>query len=716
MSCTNCAMTVEKQLKASDLEAIEVDFMAGAVRFSNPNKKDLQGVEKAINQLGYKVLHADAPGQARKASFWKTLLSTPLRRFIFCLVFTLPLWLHMIVHLPILSKAWFQLLLSLPVLFTGLYYFGRSGWHSLKKGIPNMNVLVTLGSLSAFIYSLYGTLTGRPENYLFYETSATIFTLVFMGGWLESRTVAQTQSAIKSLVVDQKIMANMLTYGADQEAIIFQVDSENLKVGDLLLIKSGETVPKDCKILSGTAAIDESILTGESLPVNKTTGELLVGGSTVIHGNLKVYVTAVGKDTVLQHMLQLVQKAQQEKPPMQLLADRISAVFVPVVLGLALLGFLINYFFAGQLFTESLMRAVAVLVIACPCAMGLATPAGIAVGLGRAAKKGILFKNARALEDFKNIRRIVFDKTGTLTTGAFQLGAFEYDPELGEAAFKALIFALEKYSNHPLAKTIVQHWKPGLNTGTASGDQVKIPRFAQVEEIKAVGMKGTLQDGQHIWAVSGAKAAELTGSTSLDDRHHLYLVKEHQLLGRVDFKDTIRPEAPEIIRTLQAGGFQVSMLSGDSQSNCEAVAGELGITEFYAKRTPDEKQEIINVMRSKEPVMMVGDGINDSPALAAATVGVSLSSATQIAMQTADVLLIQQGLTHLPLALGLGRHTYLTIKQNLFWAFAYNVIAIPIAGAGLLSPSFAALAMGLSDVVLGFNSIRLRWKNVALHS
>lgn len=714
MSCTNCAQSVEKQLKSCELESVQVDFMRGQARFTNPTNKDLSQIEKSVNQLGFKILHEADSTEPKALSVWQELRDrlwgNSFRRFIFCLVFTVPLWLHMFISMetiPLLHHPLFQLILSLPVLITGMAYFGKSGWYSLKKGVPNMNVLVSLGALAAFFYSLYGTLTGQAEQYLFYETTATILTLVFMGNWLESRTVAKTQSAIKNLIVSQKIMANMLTYSADQEELVFPVDSAHLKVGDLVMIKTGEFIPMDCKILSGTAEVDESILTGESLPVLKSSGDMLVGNSLLTTGHVKAYITAVGKDTVLQHILQLVQQAQQDKPPMQQLADRISAVFVPVVLGLAALTFIINLLAADQGFTDSLMRSIAVLVIACPCAMGLATPAGIAVGLGRAAKKGILFKNAHALESFKNIRQVVFDKTGTLTSGQLQLDTYDFDPEhLTEEQFKGLIFTLEKYASHPLAKTITRLWKP------AAGSSSTIPKFKKVTEIKGVGVLAEGPLDEKYYAVSEKKAAELSQNQALERKHHLYLLKDNQLLGWVDFKDTIRPEAEAVVQSLKNAGIRTCLLSGDNEYHCKQVATTLKIDQYYSGKTPQQKQELIKELSQQTPTMMVGDGINDSPALAAATVGVSLSSATQIAIQTADVLLIRQGLTHLPLAMGLGKHTHLTIQQNLFWAFAYNVLAIPIAACGLLSPSFAALAMGLSDVVLGFNSIRLLWKRV----
>lgn len=710
MTCTNCAMSVDKQLKSLGLQGVEVDFMQALVRFQHKEEENvsLQKIQDAVQGLGFKVEKNEAAATGQTPPLTERLLGTPLKRFIFCLIFTIPLWLHMLLPLQILHQPAFQLVLSLIVLLIGLNYLGRSAWHSLRSKVANMNVLVILGALAAFGYSLYGTLTGQAENFLFYETSATIITLVFMGNWLESRTVEKTQASIKSLMLQQTIQANMLTYGADGSESVFQVSSEDLKVGDLILIKSGELVPMDAKILSGEVEVDESILTGESIPVHKDKGATLIGNSQVVSGNVKAYITATGKDTVLQHMLRLVEKAQQQKAPMQILADKISAIFVPAVLALAALGFLLNYFMGGAGLTDSLMRAIAMLVIACPCAMGLATPAGIAVGLGRATKKGILIKNAHALENFQKIKTIVFDKTGTLTTGNLQIDKFQSTSAIDDEAFKQILFALEKYSGHPLATAIVQSFKPATPTAAPVS-------FKKVEEIKGEGMRGITKDGVTYYAVSARKAKALTAgsNTAIDPRHHLYLVRETEILGSVSFKDEIRAEAPATITALKKAGFQTYLISGDSDENCQTVAQTLGIDQVYSEQTPEQKQQAVGQIRAKSPVAMVGDGINDSPALAEATVGISLSSASQIAMQTADVLLIREGIGNLPLALGLGKHTYITIQQNLIWAFAYNVFALPIAGLGLLSPSFAALAMGLSDVVLGFNSIRLNWKKVA---
>jgi Cu+-exporting ATPase len=592
-----------------------------------------------------------------------------------------------------------QLALTIPVFIVGMDFFGRSAIHSLWKGIPNMNVLIAIGSVAAFGYSLYGTIIGEAAHYLFYETAATIITLVFLGNWLEDKSVETTQQALKKLAVSQKSMANMIAYDDQHQEHVFPVESKSLKVGDLVLINSGEPVPMDCKILWGEASINEAIITGESIPIEKKMNDVLIGGSTVEKGSIKAYITAVGENTVLSNILKLVREAQTEKPPVQQLADKISAIFVPVVISIALIALLGNYFIGHQSFSESLLRGIAVLVISCPCAMGLATPAAIAVGLGRAAKNGVLFKNAKSLEIFKDIRQVVFDKTGTLTTGNFTIRKFESTDksEEGIAEFKKIAYSLERFSTHPIAKCISKEWK--------IKDDL---RWAKIEEQKGLGMIAIDKSGNTYSAVSHKAVTKISADLS----HNVYITRNDALIGWVDVADEIRPEAKQVVEMLRSKGIRTILLSGDKKEKCEQVAQELHIDEWLAEQTPEQKLIAIDNFNKHEPTAMIGDGINDAPALAKATVGISLSDASHIAMQSAQVVLMNHGLKNLPLALGLGKHTYITIKENLFWAFIYNIVAIPIAAFGFLSPTFSALTMAMSDVVLAINSIRLNYKKV----
>src|SRR5215218_836915 len=481
MTCANCALTVNKYLHQQGAKGVVVNPIDGDVSFELNESKTQQQLAKGVESLGYRVESNGVLTQNKKP-----VLSTNLERFWFCLPFTLILMLHMVpaLHIHFLMNPWVQLALALPVFIVGMRFFGRSAIKSLRNKVPNMNVLIAIGSASAFIYSLIGTLFDLGEGDLFYETSAAIITLVFLGNYLEDASIQSTQRSLKALVKSQKVMANMIAFDGDHKEVILPIENTQLKVGDLVLIKTGEQVPADCKILWGEAQVNEALLTGESVPVHKKQKDHVIGGSIVEEGNLKAQVTAAGNDTVLSNILALVKKAQGEKPPMQQMADKISAIFVPVVLGIALFTLIANWIILKE-FTPSLLRSIAVLVIACPCAMGLATPAAIAVGLGRGARNGILFRNAKSLELFKDIKQVVFDKTGTLTTGKFSIDNWQAAADnITEEQFKRIVYSLEKYSNHPLAKSIVNNWK--------TKDEI---RWKTIEELKGKGLVAEDKDG-----------------------------------------------------------------------------------------------------------------------------------------------------------------------------------------------------------------------------
>lgn len=698
MDCTNCALTITRYLQKEGQKEVNVNFIGGDVSFETDGQKSKEELSKGIAGLGYKVVSEAMAVPIQHSAFnIQHVFSNHLQRFLFCLPFTLVLMLHMLPwHIHFLMNPWIQLVICIPVFVVGMSYFGVSAAKSLRRGIPNMNVLIALGALAAFVYSLIGTIGSLGMDYIFYETTATIITLVFLGEWVEHRSVSITQKELNKLAGQQKVMANMIAFDDQYKELIFAVENTKLHVGDLVLIKSGEQVPVDCKILWGNVHVNEALLTGESKPVHKEKKDGLIGGSIITDGTVKAQVTAVGKDTVLSNILSLVKQAQGEKPPVQQLADKISAIFVPVVIAISAISFLLNYFVFDVDGTNALMRSIAVLVISCPCAMGLATPAAIAVGLGRAAKNGILFRNAKSLELFKNIRTVVFDKTGTLTKGNLKITDFK-SLLLTEEEFKQVVFSLEKYSNHPVAKAITEDWK--TNNTLA---------WEKIEEVKGLGMKAEDKAGNIYLLGSYKIAASITSDTS----HTAYLLRNKKLIGWFDMEDEIRSEAKEVISYLHSKNIQTILLSGDSLERTRAIANALGIDKVYAEKTPEEKLQIIEELNNETPVAMVGDGINDAPALAKATIGISMSEASQLAIQTAQVVLMNKGIQHLPLALGLGKHTFSTIKGNLFWAFIYNIVAIPVAAVGLLQPGIAALAMGFSDVVLAINSIRLNYRKV----
>ncbi|GEP90915.1 Cu+-exporting ATPase [Chitinophaga terrae (ex Kim and Jung 2007)] len=689
MHCTSCALNVSKYLEKKGMQQVNVSFATDEVSFVAPAGADSAEVLEGIAQMGYRVvLPEDKPV---KQPFTRSLTF----KFIFCAVFTLPLLLHMWVHWAWLHNPWVQLALTLPVYIVGMLHFGKSAVKALFNRMTNMDVLVTLGSTAAFIYSLVGTLVFKNPEYLFFETTAAIITLVFLGNLLEEKSVKQTTSAITELAKMQVTTAKLINTDHGHEHIS-EVDNRILKSGDCVLVNSGDKIPMDGTVYWGAGHVNESMISGESSPVAKQVNDKVIGGTVLEEGNIKMFVTATGKDTVLSYIIDLVKQAQTEKPPMQKLADKISAVFVPLVLGISLITFIGWYFIGNIPFADAMMRSVAVLVISCPCAMGLATPAAVMVGLGRAARNGILIKGGHTLEMFKGIKQVVFDKTGTLTTGKLRLHAWEYN-DMSEAYFKQLVYSLEKFSSHPIARSIVKEWK---TTET-------VP-LQQIREHKGLGMKAQDKDGNE-WQLGSFKMA--AGAAS-DDSHNLYLLKNGVLAGWIDLTDEIRPEAATVISVLSQAGIKSVLLSGDTKRKCMELAGKLGITEVYAEQSPEQKLQQIAALMQTAPTVMVGDGINDAPALAKATIGVSLSDATQVAMQSANVLLLNNNLGALPLALGLGKHTYLTIKQNLFWAFIYNVVAIPVAALGLLNPIVGAGVMGLSDVVLAVNSVRLRYKRV----
>ncbi|GAA4739045.1 heavy metal translocating P-type ATPase [Flavisolibacter ginsenosidimutans] len=694
MHCANCALSINKYLQNKGAKNVSVNAIDGDVSFEVVEKEAPQQLAQGIEQMGYKIRREEGGKAIEKKPF----LANHLQRFLFCLPFTSVLMLHMIpgLHIHFLMNPWVQLALTFPVFVVGMNFFGRSAVKSLRNGIPNMNVLITVGALAAFVYSLTGAIMGLGDNYLFFETAATIITLVFFGEYLEHASIQSTQRSLKALAKSQKVMANMIAFDGDHQEHIFPIENTQLKVGDLVQINTGEQVPADCKILWGEAELNEALLTGESAAIHKKAKDFIIGGSVVESGTLKAQVTAVGGDTVLSGIINLVKKAQGEKPPVQQMADKISAVFVPTVITLALIALAVNWVVLKD-FTPALLRSIAVLVIACPCAMGLATPAAIAVGLGRGARNGILFRNAKSLELFKDAKQVVFDKTGTLTTGKFAISNWSLTNGIAEDEFKRIVYSLEKYSSHPLAKSITAQWKTGSEI-----------RWKKIDEIKGLGLHATDMQGDQ-YAVGSIKILE---GIVAEKNPNVYVTKNGELLGWIDLQDELRPEAKPVVQFLHSHGAKTILLSGDTYAKSKQIADSLGIEEVIAEQTPEQKLQKIAALSKEATTVMVGDGINDAPALAKATIGISMSEASQLAMQSAQVVLMGGDLKKLPTALGLGKHTYLTIKQNLFWAFAYNIVAIPVAAFGLLNPTFAALVMGVSDVVLAINSVRLYVKKV----
>lgn len=698
MTCGNCALTISKLLEKKGATNISANAASGDVSFSLPEAQDVDVIYDTIDSMGYHVVREGQDGAVADEHAHHDYST---RYLLICAAFTIPLLLHMFISWHWLHNPYIQLALSTPVYAIGMWVFGKSALRSLQHRLPNMDVLIVLGASAAYIYSIIGLLvyTDRAHDYLFFETAASIITLVMLGNWLEHQTVKSTTVAIDALVKLQPQHARIIMTDSVGKETILDVESKYVRAGDVVMVNHGDSVPVDGEIIYGEGQIDEHMITGESVPVRKMMGDAVVGGTLVVDGNVKVRATTVGNSSVLSNIIRMVREAQGTKPPLQKLADKISAIFVPTVAGIALLTIVVNYFFLHHSFAEAMMRAIAVMVISCPCAMGLATPAAVAVGLGRAARNGMLIKGGDTLERLKTIRQIVFDKTGTLTTGKLQVDEFVFDSNIiSEADFKSVVASIENHSSHPIAKSVSNQWKNEKQTA-----------FADVKEVKGKGMEARDEQG-NLWQLGSEKWLNKNAAKAGYD---LYLYKNNEYVGALRITDALRTDAVATINQLKKMGYKTILLSGDKKEKCERLASQLGIDEVYAEHSPEMKNAKLDELLAKAPTAMVGDGINDAPALAKATVGISLSESTQIAIQSANVILSNNQLATLPKAIRLGIYTDQTIKQNLFWAFLYNIIAIPVAAMGMLKPTYGAGIMALSDVVLIINSLRLGIRKIS---
>ncbi len=682
MHCNNCAMSIHKLLEKKGFQDISVDFAGEEVKFTNNTSITLPQIVKDIEGLGFKVVDDPALHTPR---FYEQVEN----KFIFCALFTAPLLLHMFLSWHVLHSPWVQLGLCLPVFIVGCLHFGKSAFNSVKGGVPNMDVLIFVGSTAAFTYSLVGTLQQLGPRYMFYETCATIITLVLLGNVFEKRSVNQTTSAVKDLIKIQQTTANRMVDGS-----IEVISAKDVRPGDTLVVNQGDKVPVDGEVLSGDASIDESMLTGESLPVDIERYGKVIGGTLLTKGNITMLATKVGANTTLSQIIELMKKAQAAKPPVQKLGDKVASIFVPAVILISIITFLLTYFVGHTGLQTALMNAIAVLVISCPCAMGLATPTAVMVGLGRAAKNGILIKGGDTVEAVTDTKFIVFDKTGTLTTGKFSIQDIKLTEGFNLEEVRGIITAIEERSNHPIATSLVEQLKLLPKTKTI---------LLSATEEKGLGMRAEDVNGNTYFLGSGKTA---------DTEYNLSLYKNQLLIAQIAIDDTIKPEAAGLIGQLKHMGITPVLLSGDKNNRCLKVASALGIAEVHGEKLPDEKLIIIDVYKKKGKTLMIGDGINDAPALTRADVGISMSGASQIAIQSARVVLLNTDLGSIVKFLQISRHTLLTIKQNLFWAFAYNIVAIPIAALGFLNPMMGAFTMAFSDVVVIGNSLRLKRKRI----
>ncbi len=684
MTCNNCASGIRTHLEKNSIENVNVNFPLSEVSCNEDETSNKKHIISLIEDIGYKVKNKN--NKEKKFSKVEML-------FFISLLFTIPLFSHMFLdHSNILYDPFIQLGLCLPVYFIGLIYFGKSAFNSLKTGVPNMDVLIFIGSSAAFFYSIYGWWlfygTNEVHNYMFFETSATIITLVLLGNVLEHRSVKQTTTALKDLHKIKNTLAKKI-----YDDKIVDVKFEDIILGDILIVNSGDKIPIDGTIIWGDCTLDESMITGESLPVVKKTNSMVIGGTTLLSGSIKIKALKVGNNTILSQIIELVKNAQKDQPEIQKLGDKVSAIFVPIVICISILTFFISHYAFDIAFIDAFLRSIAVLVISCPCAMGLATPTAIMVGIGRAAKNGILIKGGNTLEKMANIKNIAFDKTGTITSGNFKILNLNII-EGNENKIKSIIYNIEKHSSHPIANSLVNELKDYSN-------EIKIKN---IEEKNGLGIRAQIDNDIYF---IGKEINE-----NQKRKFDVYLKKNNNIVATINLKDEIKDGTQEIINELKKE-YNTTLVSGDRKEKCEELNRSLLFDKVFSNQSPEDKLKIIENLNKENNTLMVGDGINDAPALSKATLGLSLGHASQIAIQSSEIILLnKENLKQLPKALKISKHTLLTIKQNLFWAFSYNIIAIPIACLGYLNPMWAALFMAFSDVVVIGNSIRLKFKRI----
>ena len=718
MTCASCVARGEKALlNVPGVIAAEVNLATEQAQVRLAAREiDMAAVLRAVERAGYAARPVTEPGAVtegaaeaasnrhRLPEWWPVavagVLSAPLLLPMFTALFGLP-WM-----LP----GWLQLLLATPVQFWLGARFYRAGWKALRAGAGNMDLLVALGTTAGYGLSVYQLLVHGEHamHQLYFEASAVVITLVLLGKWLEGRAKRQTTEAIRALQALRPDRARVRRDGTDVDVALGDV-----RVGDLVVVRPGERVPVDGEVVEGASEIDESMITGESLPVAKHPGDRATGGSVNAEGLLIIRTLAVGAESTLARIVRLVESAQAKKAPIQRLVDRVSAVFVPVVIGIALVT-LLGWGLGTGDWEGAILNAVAVLVIACPCALGLATPTAIMAGTGVAARHGVLIKDAEALEVAHGVEVVAFDKTGTLTEGKPELVAFEA-VDGNDAGLLGASAAIQANSEHPLARAVMD---------AAKRERVGVPMAIEVRAVAGRGMAAVVRQRQLRLGSSRYMQELGVDLTALEARAQALRASgrtvswladvgdKPQLIGLLAFADAPKASAAHAVQKLHRLGIRTVMLTGDNQGSADSVGQQLGIVEIRAEVLPEDKAEIVTALKNGgHRVAMVGDGINDAPALAAADVGIAMSTGTDVAMHAAGITLMRGDPALVADAIDISRRTYAKIRQNLFWAFVYNVIGIPLAAFGLLSPVVAAAAMAFSSVSVVTNALMLRsWK------
>ncbi|REK52369.1 MAG: heavy metal translocating P-type ATPase [Thermobacillus sp.] len=719
MTCAACANRIEKGLsRLPGVASANVNLAMETARIEySPSAVTVEDMIRKVEQLGYQAIpkeQREDPKDRRRRE-----IKRQTRRFVISAVLSFPLLWAMAGHFSFTSfiwvpswfmNPWVQLALATPVQFVigGPFYVGA--WKALLGRSANMDVLVALGTSAAYLYSLFLTLEWASADMrhhapaLYYETSAILITLIVLGKLFEALAKGRTSEAIKTLMGLRAKTALVIRSGEE-----IRIPADEVVVGDIVLVRPGEKIPVDGEVVEGSSSVDESMLTGESIPVEKRAGDTVIGATVNKHGMLKVRATKVGKDTALAQIIRVVEEAQGSKAPIQRVADAISGVFVPIVVGIALLTFLIWFFWADAgNFAGALRKAIAVLVIACPCALGLATPTSIMAGSGRAAELGILFKGGEHLELTHRIDTVVLDKTGTVTKGKPELtDVVPVMPD--ETEFLRLVGAAEKPSEHPLAEAIVA----GI---VARG--IELPAAEAFEAIPGHGIRAVVEGKEVLagnrrlldrYGVPADQAEAAMAQLEEAGKTAMLIAIERQYAGLVAAADTIKETSREAVARLQAMGIEVIMITGDNERTARAIARQTGIGKVLAEVLPEGKAEEVKKLQARgRKVAMVGDGINDAPALATADIGIAIGTGTDVAMEAADVTLMRGDLNGIADAIRMSRKTMTNIRQNLFWALAYNSLGIPVAAAGFLAPWVAGAAMALSSVSVVLNALRLQ--------
>ncbi len=715
MSCAACAARIEKRLsKLEGVEKAAVNLASekASVEYDS-SKLKVSDMIKAVEDLGYKAERADDVSVDKEKEQREKEIKRLRLELIVSAVLSSPLVLAMLltlvnIDLAFFHNEYFQLIVATPVQFIIGFRFYKNAYHALRAKSANMDVLIAMGTTAAYFFSIYNAFfthmaDGMMMKELYFEAGAVIITLILLGKYLEAVAKGKTSDAIKKLMGLQAKTARAIRDGKEQDILI-----EEVEVGDVIVVRPGEKVPVDGKILEGNSSIDESMLTGESLPVEKKAGDLVIGATINKFGTFRFEATKIGKDTALSQIIKMVEDAQGSKAPIQKIADQVSGVFVPAVIGIALLTFLVWYLVAGD-FSDAIISAVSILVIACPCALGLATPTAIMVGTGKGAENGILIKGGEHLEMTYKLNAVVLDKTGTITKGQpevtdiVRLGSLKDEDILRMAAIA------EKSSEHPLGAAIYERGKMEYDTVTDP---------EQFEAIPGRGVKAVV-DGNEIFIGTRKLMQEINISTDsaedvvarLEDEGKTAMLMSvgGKLEGILAVADTLKESSEEAIAELKNMGIDVYMITGDNKRTAAAIAKQVGIENVLAEVLPENKAEEIEKLKKQgKKVAMVGDGINDAPALATADIGMAIGTGTDVAIEAADITLMRGDLKTIPAAIRLSRKTMRKIKQNLFWAFIYNIIGIPFAALGLLNPMIAGGAMAFSSVSVVTNSLSLK--------